>query len=112
VLDGLKPDLIISFDGVNERNSLIVDARRFSHNRENQILTSMKGQDRNSIKNINNELDELTLKRYFLEPLQLLVLKMKDRMSRNEIKDKYDLSKDNVERVARELLDSGRQQKN
>jgi len=46
IINGLNPDIVVSYDGVNDAYSLKSGQRPFSHQREDQIRTLMKGKDR------------------------------------------------------------------
>jgi hypothetical protein len=60
-IEGLKPDVIICYDGVNEIDALDPSVNPFSHARENQIKKVMKGQDRNEV---------LSFRHFFIRPIQ------------------------------------------
>jgi hypothetical protein len=66
VLEGHRPDLVVSYDGVN--NSPTICPRPFAHARETQIARLLRGADR-------PERDELTFKGHYLKPTLELMRK-------------------------------------
>jgi len=67
-IEGLRPDFIISYDGVNEVDALNPSVNPFSHARENQIRQVLHDQDRNEL---------LSFRHFLIEPLQLFISKFK-----------------------------------
>jgi hypothetical protein len=94
IINGLRPDIVVSYDGVNDVASLRRGLGPFSHNREDQIRAVMKGQDRKNA-------EALSFSHFFLNPLKLFIsikLKHKD--------ETYDLSQERIEQTAKALLES------
>ena len=92
--EGLIPDVIISYDGVNELHGFRAELEATSHDREYQIKSVMKGQDTQHA---------LTLSSFFFGPMQAFVDKLK---MRKDVQYNYDLSEERTDQVARALLDS------
>jgi hypothetical protein len=94
IINGLIPDIVVSYDGVNDALCLKPGLRPFSHTREDQIRAVMKGKDK--------EHDEaLSFSHFFLNPLKSFVsLKVKHK------KETYDLSQERIEQTAKALLES------
>ena len=104
MMQGLRPDIVVSYDGVNERDGLFSDSRVLSHRRENQIRDAMKGKDR------TDKSTALSFRQFFLNPLQSFVGIYKEKYSGNEPESEqlklYDLNYERVKQVARRLLES------
>jgi len=101
-MEGLRPGIIICYDGANEIDALDPSARPFSHARENQIKKFMQGQDNN---------DQLSIKHFFINPLQVFIGKLAFKIRRiqmNEAADGNSLSIDyeRVKQVATDLIGS------
>ena len=94
IINGLNPDIVVSYDGVNDAYSLKSGQRPFSHQREDQIRTLMKGKDR-----INE--DALSFSHFFLNPLKVFIS-----MFKNAKNPTYDLSQERIEQTAKALLES------
>lgn len=94
IINGLIPDIVVSYDGVNDAHSLKSGLRPFGHQREDQIRTVMKGKDR-----INEEV--LSFSHFFLNPLKLFIP-----MFKNAKNPTYDLSQERIEQTAKALLES------
>lgn len=104
--EGLKPYIIISYDGVNEGLfGFYSELEATSTERESQIRSLMK--DRDSREETHNF---LSFRNFFLGPITAFItqLKLKYGFIDKEEKenDFYDLSQERTERVARALLDS------
>jgi hypothetical protein len=96
VMNGLIPNIIVSYDGANEIDALNRGNRIFSHARENQINAAIKGLDRNEV---------LTLRHYFIDPLIAFINKFKAKFYKNTT-DNYDLSTERLDMVASAFLNS------
>jgi len=104
IMGGLTPNIVVSYDGVNEAGALNPERRPFSHARENQIRTIMKEQDVDGG-------GVLSFKHFFLKPLQLFIdkfsLNFKSKFfSKNEPYSIYHVDQKRVEQVAIGLLES------
>ena len=95
---GLRPDIVVSYDGVNEIYNLLRGSRVFSHYRENEI--------RSIIKIRGGNIPELTYKHFFFKPLQTFISKSIRYINSYLYKNRYDLKEKRVEDVARKLLES------
>jgi lysophospholipase L1-like esterase len=93
IINGLRPDIVVSYDGVNDAHCLKPGLRPFSHQREDQIRTAMKGKDR------KNE-EELSFSHFFLNPLKIYIS-----MFNNAKNPTYDLSQERIEQTAKALLE-------
>jgi len=96
---GLKPDIVISYDGVNEKAGFVKNHSPISHSRESQIKNLVKGQDRNQ-----SEKEMMSFKQNFFGPLMVLISRFKGKSnpdpSENLIPEKKS------DEVAAALLDS------
>jgi lysophospholipase L1-like esterase len=94
IIDGLRPNVVVCYGGVNDAPFFQSGQRPFSHSRENQIRAAMKGQDR-------DREDVLSFSNFFLNPLKsfinIFIVKKKP---------KYDFSQERTEQVAKALLES------
>lgn len=102
--EGLKPDIVISYDGYNEGwIGFRSEQEATSHDRESQIRSLMKGQD-------SLDKHDLSFRDFFLGPITAFITKLKLTYVYRYKEDKddfmYDLSQERTERVARALLDS------
>jgi hypothetical protein len=95
-INGLKPYIVIAYDGVNDADSLMPDRSPFSHPRENQIREVMKGKDR-----IDEE--ALSFNYFLLKPLKSFIARYKDH---NVTYQTYEIGRENVEQKAKFLLES------
>lgn len=98
MMQGLRPDVIISYDGANERARFQPGTRPFTHDRDRQITEIMKGQDKGAIK-------ELSFKHFFLGPVSRFVEKLQEKFG-TKAPDQFDFSRPRAEQAARELLES------
>jgi lysophospholipase L1-like esterase len=94
VMSGLKPDLVVAYEGANETDALLKDNKPLSHSRENQVSSALRGADRDEI---------LSLRHYLFEPLSVFAGKIKNRSFRVKPED-YDLSAERLELVAHNFL--------
>ena len=92
---GLKPDLIVSYDGVNQINSLLNGVEHFSTVRENQIRERMIGADTK---------DSLEFK-VLIKPIIDFVSRLRDKFI-NEPGNAYDLSEEDIILAATETIES------
>ena len=106
ILDGLKPNIIITYDGVNEAPKYRKEIGVRTHSRDIQIRNSLKGIDKRIT-------EPLRLENYFLGPIKSLINKtigkfnLRNGVIRNqELKSNYDHSSERTYRIAKELLDS------
>ena len=102
IINGLRPDIVVSYDGVNDGYSLRRGLRPFSHVREDQIRTAMKGKDR------KNE-EVLSFSHFFLNPLKAFFSEYKITVKHdvnNAKNNSYDLSQERIEQTAKALLES------
>ena len=95
IINGLAPDIVVSYDGVNDGCSLKSGLRPFGHQREDQIRNAMKGKDRK-----NEEI--LSFNHFFLSPLKSFISEFK----KTTFKVEYDLSQERIEQTAKALLES------
>ena len=93
IINGLIPDIVVSYDGVNDAHCLKSGLRPFGHQREDQIRTVMKGKDR-----IKEEV--LSFSHFFLNPLKIFIS-----MFKNAKNPTYDLSQERIEQTAKALLE-------
>lgn len=93
IINGLIPDIVVSYDGVNDAYSLKSGQKPFGHQREDQIRTAMKGKDR-----INDEV--LSFSHFFLNTLKIYIS-----MFKNAKNHTYDLSQEHIEQTAKALLE-------
>ena len=94
IINGLRPDIVVSYDGANDGRCLGRGLRPFSHEREDQIRAAMKGKDR-------KQDESLSFSHFFLDPLKSFIsLKVKHK---NKTKD---LSQERIEQQAKALLES------
>lgn len=102
IIEGVNPNIVISYDGVNEHQSFRSELRPFSHSRERQIINRMKGADSFSH-------SVLTLRHFFLKPIVEFISLLKNRYNSLNISKKetrYDFSEERTEGVAIALLES------
>jgi hypothetical protein len=92
---GLKPHVVIAYDGVNELHGFKAELDATDHEREFQIRSIMKGQDTGHA---------LTLKNFLLGPIQSFILRYKKRTGVTIYN--YDLTEQRTQQVAKALLDS------
>jgi len=93
IINGLIPDIVVSYDGVNDALCLNPGLRPFSHQREDQIRTAMRGKDR-------KHEEALSFSHFFLNPLKSFIsLKVKHKNKT------YDLSQERIEQTAKALLE-------
>lgn len=95
--EGFKPDIVISYDGVNNTDGFFKNRNIASHNREVQIQNRMRGQDRDAS-------EYLSFQKFLFGPIKefLSIIRKKTTTSKIE----YDLSHKRTEQVAKELLNS------
>jgi len=95
---GFSPDIIVSYNGVNERNGFLKELSPSAHVRELQIRIQMQGKD-------NAQIEEaLSLRHFFFAPIMTFMSGLRQRMT--EPKVEYDLSEARTDQVARSLLNS------
>lgn len=100
---GLKPDIIVSYDGVNEIFGFRKELQASSHGREHRIHNSLQ---------VNKKREVLNFRGLLLTPIKTFVLKFKDNFISSTRKDNqytksmYDLRSSRTEKVAKALLDS------
>lgn len=108
--NGLKPDVIITLDGVNERTGYIKGIQETSHKRELQIRHVMYGHDRKDWVAQN-----LSFKNFFLSPLLTFITKQKIKYGfQKKFNIEYDhtsnrqftITTERTQNTARALLDS------
>jgi len=95
--DGLRPDIVVSYDGVNEKAGFQPELTPRSHYREVQIREVTKGLDTRSL---------LRMRDFLLGPLETVIAYVKRNIKRRTGSKEYDLSQERTERVAKALLDS------
>ncbi len=96
MLNGLHPAIVVSYDGVNDADSLMPERKSFSHSRENQIREVMKGKD-------SIEEEALSFNNFLLKPLKSFIAEYKNRHVTYRT---YDVSREEVEQKAGFLLES------
>ncbi len=101
---GMNPDIIISYEGVNERWGLINAFEVSSNSREKQINTALESRG-----------GDLSLMSYLFDPVISFIMMVKEKISRQTEQytdiSYYDLKPERVEKTARRLLDSWLAQK-
>lgn len=98
IYNGLRPDVIVSYDGVNDVNGHRIELRPDSHTREHQIKEILKGKDQSELKK------NLSLKHYLFSPIQTMIKRYK--LSDKSSNIFFDYSPKRSELVARTLLNS------
>lgn len=106
IMQGIVPDIVVSYDGVNELSRLNVNARPFGHARDNQIRNALFKTDGNSIHPELAPKTALTYEQFFIGPIKLFSSKMKQKLSGDIEQNIYDLSSERITQVAKELLES------
>jgi hypothetical protein len=96
IMNGLKPAVIVAYEGANEIDALRKGNRVFAHTRENQIKEAIKGIDRG---------DDLSMKHYFIDPVLSFVNKFTTKLHKTTAGD-FDLSTARVDSVATIFLRS------
>jgi lysophospholipase L1-like esterase len=94
IIDGLRPNVVVCYSGVNDALFYQLEQRPFSHSRENQIRDLMKGQDR-------DREDVLSFSHFFLAPLKSFINKFIVKK-----KPEYDFSQERTEQNVKTLLES------
>ena len=97
---GIKPDIVISYDGVNEKAGFEDNHKPTSHSRENQLRVVMRGQDTNKA-----EEELMSFKNFFFGPLNNFISKFKTNKTLISSKENQ-TSERRTELVARALLDA------
>jgi hypothetical protein len=101
-IEGLKPDIIVCYDGINETDALDPAVKPFSNARESQINKVIQGMDRNEV---------LSFRHFFIQPLKLFVDKLEIKLRskpENKITTGIDnkINNERVRQVAAGLLES------
>lgn len=97
IIDGLKPDVVVSYDGINDAIVLMHGLRPFSHDKEDKIIAALKGMDTEQRK-------ALSFDHFFLEPIKSLISYYKSKYS--DSKNNADFIPDAlVEQTAKALLE-------
>jgi hypothetical protein len=99
MINGLRPDIVVSYDGINDSSNLIPLVRPFSHSRENKIRALMKGQDR-------NENETLSLGHYLFNPLKSFIAKYKKNNVKYDTDETFEVGRKEAEKRAEVLLES------
>jgi len=99
MINGLNPDIVVSYDGINDSYNLIPFVRPFSHSRENMIRSVMKGRDK-------GEDETLTFSYFLLNPLKSFIAKYKNNNVKYYNNDIFEISRKNAEQRAEVLLES------
>lgn len=105
MLDGLDPDIIVSYDGVNETGKYLKELGLYSHYRESQIRNRLKGIDTTSI-------ETLKFRNFFWGPVESFINQLFEKFNINrrsidqELKSNYNVNPARTERIVKELLDS------
>ncbi len=97
IINGLRPDLVIAYDGVNEQPTLYPENRLFSHHRENQIRDRMKGADQGQVP---------SLQEFFIKPLQVVTTKIAERLRLLSEAPPQSITTERINQTARILLES------
>jgi len=96
--NGLRPDIVISYEGPNMGGKLVEGAKVFGNTREKYINSIIADQDRGlSI--------QLSYRHYFFNKLQLFISAMNKKFSKNP-KTKFDTSEEKIELIAKSLCDT------
>ena len=93
MIKGLKPDIVVSYDGVNDGMSLKSGLGPFSHIKEDQIRAAIQGIDRQDEK-------DLSFRQFFLGPLEYYIAHIL------KPKNLFDLRQERIEQTAQALLES------
>lgn len=104
ILEGWRPDLVVSYDGINNVEGLCrAGNRAIGHGRELQIRTAMRGLDQVRTP------DALTL-RYFIMPIREIIMRLRKRTDSQTPDNPYRLvcaaDPNRAQNVAQGLLDS------
>lgn len=104
ILEGWRPDLVVSYDGINNVEGLCrAGNRAIGHGRELQIRTAMRGLDQARTP------DALTM-RYFIMPIREIIVRLRKRSNSQITDDPYRLvcaaDPNRAQNVAQGLLDS------
>lgn len=94
--NGLKPDLIVSYDGVNQLKSLQNINEGFGSARENQIQEMMKGKDTKKDLEFN----------MIIKPINDFIVKLVEKYNNKNKQEELDLSEKNIESAAKEVIES------
>jgi hypothetical protein len=97
IINGLKPKIVVSFDGVNDALTVFTGSRPFSHLAENRISKAVK-------KLQKEEETVLTFSHFFLEPLKYFISQHKSKKSDSE--GYQYMPHDRIESAAKALLES------
>jgi lysophospholipase L1-like esterase len=95
--EGLRPNVIVSYDGVNDANGFRTELSGHSHSREHQIREVMKGKD------TPDEVRILTFRSLFLGPIEATVSRLKKKKSAGPL---FSYTPERADAVARALLNS------
>ena len=95
IIDGLSPNIVVCYDGVNDSHILKPGLRPFSHQREDQIREIMKGKD-------TQKEEILSFSHFFLNPLKYFISQYKDNNSKDKISD---ISQERINQTAKALLE-------
>jgi hypothetical protein len=96
--EGLKPDVVVSYSGVNERAGFVAAHQSISHSREYQLRSVMKGMDRKS--------NKLSFRNFFFGPVEEFLSIIKGKYSKSQHSTYYEVGPERTEKVASALLDS------
>lgn len=99
MINGLNPDIVVSYDGINDSCVLIPLIRPFSHSREPMLRALMKGQDRKEGKT-------LSFSHYLLNPLKSFIAKYKINNVKYNADDTFEINRKDAEQRAEVLLES------
>ncbi|MFA5876401.1 MAG: hypothetical protein WC901_06965 [Candidatus Margulisiibacteriota bacterium] len=108
IINGLSPDIVVSYDGVNDGYSLKSGLRPFGDIKEEEIRTIMKGKNREKEEKIE---EALSFSHFFLNPLKSFISEFKSPSTlkdgnSNAKKITYDLSQERIDQTAIALLES------
>ncbi len=97
--EGLRPAIVISYSGVNERSGFIATQQAISHNREYQIKSVMKGMDRKSNY-------KLSFRNFLFGPIEEFLFRLKRKNAKEQYSMYYEITPERTKKVAKALLDS------
>lgn len=99
--EGLAPDIVISYDGVNEKAGFNINHKPSSHSREEQIRNVMKGQDANL-----EEQKAMSFTHFLFGPIKVLIAKLKKNNPSAATKNEDENKDQRSEEVAKAMLDA------
>ena len=96
IIDGLIPDIVVSYDGINDATILSPGLRPFSHQKEYQFIEATKGLD-------SKKDEALSFSHFFLNPLKHFISYYKTRNPKLE--PVYLIPPERLEQTAKAFLE-------